>query len=51
MIRFSIANVSETGRATLGVHLIKVEEGAIVSTMAKVDPEEIDDEEIQEEQN
>ncbi|MFT8669567.1 MAG: DNA gyrase subunit A [Liquorilactobacillus hordei] len=51
MIRFNINSVSETGRATLGVHLIKVEEGALVSTMAKVAPEEIAEEQEQNEQN
>ena len=40
LIRFNVAGVSQTGRATLGVHLINLEEDAFVSTMAKVDPEE-----------
>ncbi|KRN32116.1 DNA gyrase subunit A [Liquorilactobacillus mali] len=48
MIRFNIDSVSETGRATLGVHLIRVEEGAFVSTMAKVAPEELDEGEQEE---
>ncbi|WP_125702175.1 DNA gyrase subunit A [Lacticaseibacillus daqingensis] len=39
MIRFSIADVSQTGRATLGVRLIRVDDGAKVATMAKVAPE------------
>ena len=39
LIRFSISNVSITGRATLGVHLINLEEDSFVSTMAKVAPE------------
>ncbi|KRN09496.1 DNA gyrase subunit A [Liquorilactobacillus mali] len=50
MIRFNIDSVSETGRATLGVHLIRVEEGAFVSTMAKVAPEELDEEEQEEQE-
>lgn len=48
MIRFNIDSVSETGRATLGVHLIRVEEGTFVSTMAKVAPEELDEGEQEE---
>ncbi|KRM96988.1 DNA gyrase subunit A [Liquorilactobacillus aquaticus DSM 21051] len=40
MIRFGIDSVSQTGRATLGVHLIKVDSDAVVSTMAKVEPEQ-----------
>jgi DNA gyrase subunit A len=38
MIRFHIADVSETGRAAIGVRLIRVDDGAKVATMAKVDP-------------
>ena len=41
MIRFSVASVSQTGRATMGVHLINLDKDAVVSTMAKVEPEEI----------
>ncbi|WP_275527426.1 DNA gyrase C-terminal beta-propeller domain-containing protein, partial [Oenococcus oeni] len=44
MIRFAAADVSITGRATLGVHVIKIEEGSKVATLAKVEKEE--DEEI-----
>lgn len=40
MIRFSIADVSETGRATLGVHLIRLGDDAKVATMAKVEKED-----------
>ncbi|CAM2743231.1 DNA gyrase subunit A [Fructilactobacillus fructivorans] len=36
MIRFAVNNVSETGRATLGVHLIRVDDDAKVATMAVV---------------
>lgn len=43
MIRFNIDTVSQTGRATLGVRLMRVDDGAKVVSMAKVDPEEPDD--------
>lgn len=43
MIRFAVDSVPETGRATMGVHLIKIDEDSKVATMAKVDHE--DDEE------
>ncbi|TPR19328.1 DNA gyrase subunit A [Apilactobacillus timberlakei] len=39
MIRFNMADVSQTGRATLGVHLIKIDEDSRVSTVAKVSNE------------
>ncbi|MFD1392725.1 DNA gyrase subunit A [Lacticaseibacillus jixianensis] len=39
MIRFNIDTVSQTGRSTLGVRLIRVDDGAKVATMAKLDPE------------
>ncbi|GAF39302.1 DNA gyrase subunit A [Agrilactobacillus composti DSM 18527 = JCM 14202] len=39
LIRFEAENISTTGRATLGVRLIRVDDDALVSTMAKVDPE------------
>ena len=42
MIRFNIQSVSQTGRATLGVRLIRVDDDAKVATMAKVDPESDD---------
>ena len=38
MIRFNISDVSETGRATLGVRLINLGADSIVSTMTKVEP-------------
>nr|WP_225362954.1 DNA gyrase subunit A [Apilactobacillus quenuiae] len=46
MIRFNVADVSQTGRATLGVHLIKIDENSRVSTVAKVsnEAEEANDE-------
>lgn len=40
MIRFNISDVSETGRATLGVRLINLGADSIVSTMTKVEPED-----------
>lgn len=40
IIRFSIDTVSQTGRSTQGVRLIRLEEDALVSTMAKVAKEE-----------
>ena len=40
MIRFKISDVSETGRATLGVRLINLDADSIVSTMTKVEPED-----------
>ncbi|WEG73338.1 DNA gyrase subunit A [Vagococcus intermedius] len=46
IIRFSVDTVSQTGRATQGVRLIRLEEDALVSTMAKVDPEEVIEEAI-----
>ncbi|RND52328.1 DNA gyrase subunit A [Lacticaseibacillus paracasei] len=42
MIRFNIQSVSQTGRATLGVRLIRVDDDAKVATMAKVKPESDD---------
>ena len=45
LIRFAVANVSQTGRATLGVRLIKVDNGAKVAAMTKVDHEEPEDSE------
>ena len=47
IIRFDVDTVSQTGRATQGVRLIRLEDDAIVSTMAKVLPE--DEESIEEE--
>ncbi|GAK47503.1 DNA gyrase subunit A [Secundilactobacillus oryzae JCM 18671] len=40
MIRFGIEKVSETRRATLGVHLIRIDEDAKVATMTAVEKEE-----------
>lgn len=44
IIRFGVETVSTTGRATIGVHLIKLTGGAEVATMAKVAKEDDDDE-------
>lgn len=41
IIRFDIAAVSQTGRATLGVRLMKMEDDAKVVTMAIVEKEEL----------
>lgn len=49
MIRFKISDVSETGRATLGVRLINLGADSIVSTMTKVEPEDENDEEATQE--
>ncbi|WP_286012327.1 DNA gyrase subunit A [Lactiplantibacillus paraplantarum] len=43
MIRFNIATVSQTGRATLGVRLMRLGADGQVATMAKVDPEPVTD--------
>ncbi|WP_056996658.1 DNA gyrase subunit A [Secundilactobacillus collinoides] len=43
MIRFGVENVSQTGRATLGVHLIRLDDDSKVATMAVVEKEEPDD--------
>ncbi len=47
IIRFSIDSVSQTGRSTQGVRLIRLEEDALVSTMAKVAKEdEVEENEV-----
>ena len=43
MIRFKAENVSQTGRSTLGVRLIKVEEDSQVASLATVPAEEIEE--------
>ena len=43
MIRFESENVSQTGRATLGVRLIRLDDDAKVSTLAKVGKPKDDD--------
>lgn len=44
IIRFELNSVSQTGRSTQGVRLIRLEEDALVSTMATIEVEE--DEEV-----
>ena len=52
MIRFDVNDVSQTGRATLGVRLIKVDDGAKVASITRVasteDEEETDEAEVTE---
>ena len=43
IIRFGIESVSQTGRSAVGVHLIEMDNGARVATIAKVD-KEVDEE-------
>ena len=50
LIRFHVDSVSQTGRATLGVRLMKMEEDTKVVTMAIVEPEEIEEETEQEQE-
>lgn len=38
IIRFKSENISQTGRATLGVRLIRLDDDATVASMAKVEP-------------
>lgn len=40
MIRFRVGDVSQTGRSTQGVRLMRLDGDSVVATMAKVDPEE-----------
>ncbi len=49
IIRFDIDTVSQTGRATQGVRLIRLEEDALVSTMAKVAKEVVEEDATTEE--
>lgn len=44
IIRFNTDDVSETGRATMGVRLMKLDKDAMVSAMTKVEPEDDEDE-------
>ena len=48
IIRFKVDTVSQTGRSTLGVRLMKMEDGAKVVTMATVEPEEVEETELTE---
>ncbi|CAM3233557.1 DNA gyrase subunit A [Vagococcus fessus] len=47
IIRFSVESVSQTGRSTQGVRLIRLEEDATVSTMAKVEAEDDKEENLE----
>lgn len=47
IIRFGVETVSETGRATIGVHLIKLTDGSKVATMTRVAKEEAADDDEQ----
>lgn len=42
MIRFSVDTVSETGRATQGVRVIRLDDDAVVATLAKVEHEDLE---------
>ncbi|MBD5806338.1 DNA gyrase subunit A [Limosilactobacillus walteri] len=44
IIRFDVESVSHTGRSAVGVHLIKMDNGARVATIAKVDKEDDNEE-------
>ncbi len=43
IIRFNVEGVSQTGRATLGVRLMRMEDDAKVVTMAVIEPEEAEE--------
>lgn len=45
IIRFGVETVSQTGRSALGVHLIKMDNGTHVATIAKVEKESNEDSE------
>ena len=45
IIRFGVESVSQTGRSALGVHLIKMDKGIHVATIAKVEKESDEDNE------
>ena len=45
IIRFGVETVSQTGRSALGVHLIKIDNGTHVATIAKVEKESDEDRE------
>ena len=49
MIRFDVNDVSQTGRATLGVRLIKVDDGAQVASITAVPKANDEDEEATDE--
>lgn len=45
IIRFGVETVSQTGRSALGVHLIKMDNGTHVATIAKIEKESDEDSE------
>ncbi|MFY1067303.1 DNA gyrase subunit A [Enterococcus sp. AD013-P3] len=47
IIRFNVEGVSQTGRATLGVRLMRMEDDAKVVTMAVIEPEEAEEQETE----
>lgn len=51
VIRFKIASISQTSRATLGVRMIKLDEGSIVSSITTLPIEDEDEEETDELEN
>lgn len=51
MIRFDVDDVSQTGRATLGVRLIKVDDGAQVASITEVPKASEEDEESSDEKD
>ncbi|MDE1548319.1 DNA gyrase subunit A [Jeotgalibaca caeni] len=51
MIRFHAKDVSQTGRATLGVRLMRLDDASTVSTMAVVEPDEEETVEVPVEQS
>ncbi|MCH3921714.1 DNA gyrase subunit A [Limosilactobacillus sp.] len=51
IIRFGIETVSTTGRSAVGVHLIKMDKGTKVATMAKVDKDDDSEDEAAETQS
>lgn len=48
IIRIGAGTISQTGRSTLGVRLMRLAEGVLVSSMAKVEPEEEEEEVLSE---
>jgi len=47
LIRIPVSDISETGRNTIGVHLIRLEDNEEVATVAKVEQEEEEEEEAE----
>ena len=42
MIRTSVGNISQTGRATQGVKVMRLDDSARIVTFALVEPEEVE---------